>query len=217
MDRDERVRESLLITGGLLALYSLIGILYAEGIRGDSGVCGDGGRVLVNDQCVRAWLLLMIPLVAGTILLVIAFSKYGRHKGEAADVGELGPGTGSRFTLAFLGSLFVVTLISYIVQSARTINDEVRYYLEIGGLQYAHATLLLVACVVSLLIFVPYLLLYRRQQAKVERFTAARRDAQSKRFPGERQEEAKEEIPTIHLHARDEVLDASRLDPRNQR
>lgn len=155
MHRDPslRTRNALVIPGVLLVLVSLVGILYAQAVRGDDVECGDGTQIVLAGACRSATLVLIIPLAIGILLLGLGAAK--RSKVTC----RLGHGTTATTMLAVLIALVALPLLAAgaILMMETADNPYVVTYQEI---EFSMGDILAAVGLLMLLPLVPYLALY---------------------------------------------------------
>src|ERR1051325_4950942 len=64
-DPNLRKRNALVIPGGLIALFSFLGILYAAAFRDANNTCGASDQIVLAGACRSALVVLAIPLIIG--------------------------------------------------------------------------------------------------------------------------------------------------------
>lgn len=172
MARDEKtiMRGTLTTVGGLVVFYSVLAMLYAETLRSRSDFCADASFIVINGVCYTVWKMLAIPLLLGLVLLIVGLVVFRARPDELE--GYLHHGTGAHFTLALLSSLVVIPFLLWIVQTVRQADGE-PFVIEFSGVEFEHVFLLLLATLVGLIAFVPYLGLYISVHAKRRRFLNA--------------------------------------------
>lgn len=149
-------RNLLVIPGGLLAFYSLVVILYAEGIRSASATdCAAAGQVMVQGVCYVAWKWALALAALGAVLVALGLTAVPRR--PATVEGILYPGTGIHFTGWLLGSWVGATLAALLVYGSSQRADDVVYTLTIRGTDYQFVLLLEMLLAVTLLAFVPFM------------------------------------------------------------
>ncbi len=148
-------RDALVLTGGLLAFYAIVGILYAQYARSDDVACRDGAKIIISGICYFAWKLLAPAAVLGVVLVIIGLARFPNRSQLPQDI--LVPGTGTRFSLALLASLPAVTLLAIVVQSYRQTFYGTPFVIRFQGQDFEHVFLLQLLLVIFTLAFVPFL------------------------------------------------------------
>lgn len=105
-DANLRKRNALVIPGGLLAFYGIIGLLYVQVLRPDSNTCGDASLMVFAGACRSALLVMAIPLVIGLALIGV-----GAFAFRSMATCRQGHGSWTHTTLALLISLVVVPVL----------------------------------------------------------------------------------------------------------
>lgn len=154
-DSNLRKRNALVIPGGLLALYSLIGLLYVVGIRGNEGTCADASLLVFAGACRSATLLLAIPLVIGLALVGVGALAF-RNKSHC----RAGHGSWTHFGLAFLLSLTLIPLLGLLAYPSLVGEDAV---ITRGTVDYPVGTVFAGLTALGLLMLVPFVVLYAAQ------------------------------------------------------
>lgn len=154
-DSNLRKRNALVIPGGLLALYSLIGLLYVVLVRGDEGTCADPGLIVFAGACRSATLLLAIPLVVGLALVGVGALAF-RSKATCRS----GHGSWTHFGLAFLLSVTVIPLLGLLAYPSLVGSDAV---ITRGTVDYPVGTVFAGLTALGVLMLVPFTLLYAAQ------------------------------------------------------
>lgn len=155
-DANLRKRNALVIPGGLLAVYGLIGLVYVAAVRGDSGSCEDAGLVFFLGACRSAYVLLAIPLIIGLALVAV-----GALAARNTSTCREGHGSWTHFGLAFLISLVVLPLLAFLAVPSVLGSDAV--YTR-GTVDYPITTILAGLTAVGVLMLVPFMLLYSAQR-----------------------------------------------------
>jgi hypothetical protein len=151
-DPNLRRRNALVIPGGLLALWSVVGILVTRYLRGDTGSCDDGSQIVFAGQCRSATLVLAIPLIIGLALLATGALKF-RSKATC----RLGHGSWTHFGLAFLLTLVLFPLIGGLMSGDATATR--------GDVEYPVATILYGVAGIGILMLAPFSILYAAQRS----------------------------------------------------
>ncbi|MHB1262385.1 MAG: hypothetical protein ACYC2H_11800 [Thermoplasmatota archaeon] len=154
-DSNLRKRNALVIPGGLLALYSLIGLLYVVLIRGNEGTCADPGLMVFAGACRSATLLLAIPLVIGLALVGVGALAF-RNKSHCRS----GHGSWTHFGLAFLLSVTLVGLLGFLAAPSLVGEDAV---ITRGTVDYPVSTVFAGLTALGVLMLVPFVVLYAAQ------------------------------------------------------
>lgn len=151
-DPNLRKRNALVIPGVLIAVLSLIGMLYAQFLRPDTVQCDDGRLVVFANACRSAVVLLAIPFVAGLVLAIVG-SRVRRPSCS------LGHGTAATTGLALLATMVALPLLAalYVYLAQDPTNP---FAIQYSGLAFRQARILGGVAVLALLAFVPYLALY---------------------------------------------------------
>lgn len=158
-DSNQPSRDLMVIPGGLLAVYSLLGMLYTSYLRGNANPCSEGAQVLIGGACYRIWLILLPFLLLGILLVILGIVLF---RGRADRLrGLLYPGTGARFTLWLLGSLFVVPLLA-VLGVAAVQDPGSPYVVSVSDVELTLRFLLAVWAAVAALMLAPYAGLYVR-------------------------------------------------------
>ncbi|HLF17170.1 MAG TPA: hypothetical protein VI796_07055 [Candidatus Thermoplasmatota archaeon] len=148
-------RNLFVIPAALLIFYSLLTIVYAEGIRDASATtCPDSGEVSMSGVCYTVWKLAMVPMVLGLVLLVVGLAVF-RDRPRSVEA-CLYPGTGVHTTLAILVSWVAITLLAVLVLQFREGLDDVVYTLTMDGKEYQLVFLLEILLLIELLAAVPF-------------------------------------------------------------
>jgi hypothetical protein len=148
-------RNALVIPGGLLALYGLLGLAYVSGLRGDTGSCGDANLVVVAGACRSATLVLAIPIVLGLAMVGVGSLAF-RNKATC----RRGHGSWTHFGLAFLVSLTLVPLFGALLAPSLVGEDAV---ITRGTVDYPVVTVLGGLAGIGLLMLIPFVILYAAQ------------------------------------------------------
>jgi hypothetical protein len=151
-DPNLRKRNALAIPGGLLVFYSLVGMLYVVGARGNGGTCEDAALVVFAGDCRPALLVLAIPFILGLALLLIGLLVF-RNKATCRH----GHGSGTHFTLALLISFVVLPGLGALLAEPLLGENPV---IVNGGIRYGVVNLLLLATGAGLLGLLPFVGLY---------------------------------------------------------
>ena len=106
-DANIRRRDAFVISGGLLLVYGLVAVVWAERLRASSDFCPDGSWVYINSTCYTVWKLVLPLLLIGAGLLIGGLAAF-RGRPERLEQ-RLHHGTGSHFTLALLISCLLYT------------------------------------------------------------------------------------------------------------
>lgn len=184
MGRDANIakRNALAIPGALLLFYGLAGFLLAY-LRGTSGACGDGMRVMYHGACYGLVWPLAIGVILGVALLAVALSLF-RSEPEGL-AGHLHPGTPTHIGLAILVSLVAVPLIGAGVAAIAQGRLGTTLTVGSGDVQIKTTFLLEVAALVGLLMLLPFLALLLRDGARRRRVLREAEAMTEPRFPGE--------------------------------
>jgi hypothetical protein len=176
-------RDALVLPGGLLAFYGVLGLVLLLA-RGGGGACGDGLRVMYHSACYSLLWPLILMAVAGAVLVGLGvFLFRGEPEGLAS---HLHPGTPTHFTLALLVSLVTVPLLGAGV--AAVAQGRLGHDLTVGSgdVQVKTTFLLELAALVGLLMLAPFLGLLLRDGARRRRvLREAEAMADEPTFPGE--------------------------------
>jgi hypothetical protein len=157
-DPNLRKRDALVIPGGLLALFSLIGMLYVALVRGDQGTCEDASLIVFAGACRSALLVLAIPFIVGLALLAVGVLKF-RSRATC----RIGHGSWAHFGLAVLITLVVLPVIGYLAAPSLVGEDAA---ITSGDVDYPVTTLLAGIAGVGFVGLVPFVALYvARNQA----------------------------------------------------
>jgi hypothetical protein len=154
-DANLRKRNALVIPGGLLAFYGLVGMLYVLVVRGDSGTCGDASLIVFAGACRSAVLVMAIPIVIGLALVGVGAFAF---RGMATC--RQGHGSWTHFTLALLVSLAVVPILGMVL--APSLLGAGATFAR-NGVNYPISTLLGGIAGVGVLMLVPFGFLYAGQ------------------------------------------------------
>ncbi len=171
-----RRRDRLVIPGVTLAFYALACLVYIATLRAPD-VCQDPGKFFVADTCFRAWPLLVAVLVVALGIATAGWMAFQPPPRQGRE--RLEHGTVARLALVFLASIPSLALTGYIIQSYRSIDNGTTFIVTFDGTPYNQASLLLLATLVGVGAFLPYVLLYVSQTRRVRAFdlTAEARQA----------------------------------------
>ncbi|MFA5943338.1 MAG: hypothetical protein WC876_02610 [Candidatus Thermoplasmatota archaeon] len=155
-DPNLRKRNALVIPGGLFALYGILGMLYAAGVRSPSDTCPDDGSLIwIAGACRSAILVLAIPVVLGLAMVGVGFLAF-RSRATCRN----GHGSWTHFGLAFLLSAILLPVVAYALVPSVLGSDAV---ITRGGVDYAVTTILGGLFGVAVLMFIPFAVLYAAQ------------------------------------------------------
>lgn len=146
-------RNSLVIPGGLLALLSVVGMVYVAGLRDDSGTCEDGSLIVLAGDCRPALLVLAIPLVIGLALVAVGALKF-----RSVTTCRLGHGSWAHFGLAALIAMVVVPALAALLAPALLGQSDPS--LVRGNVAYPLRTILGGVSVIGLFALAPFAALY---------------------------------------------------------
>jgi hypothetical protein len=155
-DSNLRKRNALVIPGGLLAFYGILGILYASGLRAPSDTCPAGGDLIwIAGACRSAVLVLAIPVIIGLALVAVGALAF-RNRAHC----RLGHGSWTHFGLALLISGVLLPALAMVLAPSLLGPDAA---ITRGGVDYPVTTLFAGLTGVSLLMLVPFAVLYAAQ------------------------------------------------------
>lgn len=190
MARDTNIakRDALVLPGGLLGFYGGLGLVLMV-LRGKTGACGDGMRILYHGACYSLLWPCILAVVVGAVLVGLGvFLFSGEPEGLA---GQLHPGTPTHFFLALLVSFVAVPLLGAGIAAVGQGRLGTTFTVGSGDLQVKTTFLLEVLALVGSLMLAPFLVLLLRDGA---RRRAVLREAEAMadepRFPGEPEETA---------------------------
>jgi hypothetical protein len=176
-------RNALAIPGALLAFYGAAGLVVAT-LRGSTGACHDGLRVMYHGACYGLVWPLAIGLVLGIILLVLGLVLFRGHPEGLA--GQLHPGTPTHIGLAILASLVAVPLIGAGIAAIAQGRLGTTLTVGSGDMQVKTTFLLEVVALIGLLMLAPFLALLLRDGARRRQvLREAEAMADEPAFPGE--------------------------------
>lgn len=155
-DANLRKRNALVIPGGLLAVYGLIGLAYVALVRDDSNSCDDRALVVFLGACRSAYVMLAIPLIVGLTLVAV-----GALAARSTATCRNGHGSWTHFGLAFLVSLVVLPLLAFLAAPSVLGPDAV---FTRGTVDYPITTVLAGITAVGLFMLIPFALLYAAQR-----------------------------------------------------
>lgn len=160
MHRDERLlaRNAYVLPGGVLAFYGMLGIAAVAftGLR--SPACDATGQVLLGGIC---WNLLRWSLAAALVGFGLVGWGLVRHHGRPEHLqGHLLAGTGVHVALVLLGSFAVLPFLAALVRVLSLGAEAGTAVTRIEGTEFNQLRLLLLAGVVGLLMFLPFLALH---------------------------------------------------------
>jgi hypothetical protein len=186
MGRDANItkRNALVIPGGLLAFYGLLGLVFVKAVRRADGPCQDALKALYHGACYNILWPLVVVLVLGLILVGLGvFLFRGAPEGLA---GQLNPGTPTYVVLALLASLVAVPLLAAGILSVAQGSLGTTYVTTVGDLPFKDTFLLEAAAFIGIMMLAPFLFLLLRDSARRRRVLREAEDmAASSRFPGE--------------------------------
>jgi hypothetical protein len=155
-DSNLRKRNALVIPGGLLAFYGILGILYAAGLRAPSDTCPDSGSLIwLAGACRSAVLVLAIPVIIGLALVAVGALAF-RNRSHC----RLGHGSWTHFGLALLISAILLPALALVLAPSILGPDAA---VTSGGVDYPVSTILAGLTGVALLMLVPFAILYAAQ------------------------------------------------------
>src|SRR5215210_4203660 len=146
-DRNLRKRNALVIPGGLLALYGLLGLAYVALVRDDSNSCDDASLVVFLGACRSAYILLAIPVIIGLALVAVG-ALAARNTSTCRD----GHGSWTHFGLALLISLVLVPLLGFLAAPSLLGPDAA---FTSGTVEYPVTTVLAGLTALGLFMFIP--------------------------------------------------------------
>lgn len=152
-DPNLRKRNALAISGTLLILASLAGILYAELLRGDFVTCEDGSQIVFAGACRSAALVLLLPLAVGALLL--GLTGLVRPKSTCL----AGHGTVATTTLSVLVALTFLPLLAGAYLMA-TEDADAPYVITYNEVDFSLVRLTATVGLVGLVALLPFLTLY---------------------------------------------------------
>lgn len=155
-DANLRKRNALVIPGGLLALYGIIGLAYVALVRDDSNSCDDRTLVVFMGACRSAYLMLAIPTIVGLAMVAVG-ALAARNASTCRD----GHGSWTHFGLAFLISLVVLPLLAFLAAPSVLGEDAV---FTRGTVDYPITTVLAGLTAIGVLMLIPFALLYSAQR-----------------------------------------------------
>lgn len=151
-DPNLRKRDALVIPGGLVALFTFVGLLYVLLWRGDQGTCEDAGLIGFAGDCRSAALLLGVPLVLGLALVGVGAGVF-RNKSTC----RKGHGSWAHFGLAVLIALVVLPAVAALAAPSLVGSDAALVYRDAA---IPVPTVMGVAAAAGAVAFVPFLSLY---------------------------------------------------------
>lgn len=156
MHRDANLhrRNALVITGLLLSVYSLAGMVYVLALRSADTACEDGRYVEVFYACRDAAWLLALPIIVGIGLVALGLFMF-----PPTSSCPLGQGTWATAGVYLLGSLVLLPLLATLV----TYFAAATYYITYGETEYQTHLVMALVTLVGAVAFVPYLALYTAQ------------------------------------------------------
>ncbi|MEA3137468.1 MAG: hypothetical protein QOC71_1749 [Thermoplasmata archaeon] len=157
-DGNLRKRNALVIPGGLLALYELLGLAYVAFVRSDDASCGDPSLIVFLGACRSALLVLAIPIVIGLAMVAVGVLAFRNQSTCRA-----GHGSWTHFTLAFLISLVVIPVLGMLMAPSLVGEDAT---ITRGTVDYPVSTVFAAVAGIGLLMLVPFsLLLFAQTRA----------------------------------------------------
>ncbi|HUR60876.1 MAG TPA: hypothetical protein VM286_00735 [Candidatus Thermoplasmatota archaeon] len=195
MARDANInkRDALVIPGGLLGFYGGVGLVLMV-LRGSTGACGDGMRILYHGACYSLLWPCVLAVVLGAILVGLGvFLFSGEPEGLA---GRLHPGSPTHFAVALLISLVAVPFLAAGVAAIGQGRLGTTFTVGSGDIQVKTTFLLELVGLIGLLMLAPFLILLLRDGARRRAvLREAEEMADEPSFPGEPSEVAPEAPP----------------------
>jgi len=190
MARDARIRlrNLLVLPGGLLTLYAVIGLAIVA-LRAPAPPCNAGYRFLVGGACYSAYPFLGILLILGVALVVVGLLMFRGKPDELT--GHLHAGTPTHFALAVLASLVVVPVLAWLVLAYVEASQGLHPFTTVvHGSRFQTKFLFELAAVAGVLMLLPFLGLYLAQANLRRRFlreveAVADEESAPAPFPGE--------------------------------